>query len=37
MIYVVEKFKNYKYKVNAVLKRLKNDNFNGYGRNLQLQ
>ena len=36
MIYVVKQFENYKYRVNAILKRLKNDNFNDYSGDLQL-
>ena len=36
MIYAVKQFENYKYRVNMVLKRLKNDNVNDYSRDLQL-
>ena len=36
MIYAMKQFENYKYSVNAVLKWLKNDNFNDYSRDLQL-
>ena len=36
MIYAVEQFENYKYRLNTVQKRLQNDNFNDYSGDLQL-